>query len=155
MQVTLAFIKNKQNSPEIMQKLNFDLSIYTFDIDASGHVGNNVYLQWVEMGRCKFLEAVNFPIHTAMASGVAPVIANMNIAYKKPLYLGDKVLLEIWLSELKKVIHTIEFRFYNGDGILAASGQQRGVFVNSQTLKPTALSSEIRDLFIPYVHEAV
>ena len=89
-----------------------------------------------------------------MASGVAPVIANMNIAYKKPLYLGDKVLLEIWLSELKKVIHTIEFRFYNGDGILAASGQQRGVFVNSQTLKPTALSSEIRDLFMPYVHEA-
>jgi acyl-CoA thioester hydrolase len=73
-----------------MQKLNFDLSIYTFDIDAAGHVGNNVYLQWVEMGRCKFLETVNFPIHTAMASGVVPVIANMNIAYKKPLYLGEK-----------------------------------------------------------------
>jgi acyl-CoA thioester hydrolase len=135
-----------------MQKLNFDLSIYTFDIDAAEHVGNNVYLQWVEMGRCKFLEAVNFPIHTAMESGVVPVIANMNIAYKKPLYLGEKVLLEIWLSELKKVAHTLEFRFYNGEGILAASGQQRGVFVNSQTLKPTALSSEIRNLFEPYVH---
>jgi hypothetical protein len=26
------------------------------------------------------------------------------------------------------------------------------VFVNSQTLKPTALSSEIRNLFEPYVH---
>jgi acyl-CoA thioester hydrolase len=136
-----------------MQKLNFDLSIYTFDIDAAGHVGNNVYLQWVEIGRCKFLETVNFPIHTAMASGVAPVIANMNIAYKKPLYLGDKVLLEIWLSELKKVTHTVEFRFYNGDGILAASGQQRGVFINSTTLKPTALPPEIRELFMPYVHD--
>ena len=144
-----------QKSPEIMQKLNFDLSIYTFDIDAAGHVGNNVYLQWVEMGRCKFLEAVNFPIHTAMASGVAPVIANMNIAYKKPLYLGEKVLLEMWLSELKKVTHTLEFRFYNEVGVLAATGQQRGVFINTTTLKPTALAPEIRDLFVPYVHDAL
>ena len=140
-----------QKSLETMQKLNFDLSIYTFDIDAAGHVGNNVYLQWVEMGRCKFLEAVNFPIHTAMASGVAPVIANMNIAYKKPLYLGEKVLLEMWLSELKKVTHTLEFRFYNGAGLLVATGQQRGVFVNSATLKPTALAPNIRELFLPYI----
>ena len=87
-----------------------------------------------------------------MASGVAPVIANMNIAYKKPLYLGEKVLLEIWLSELKKVTHTLEFRFYNEAGVVAATGQQRGVFINSTTLKPTALAPEIRDLFMPYVH---
>jgi acyl-CoA thioester hydrolase len=147
--------ESEQKSPKIMQKLNFDLSIYTFDIDAAGHVGNNVYLQWVEMGRCKFLEAVNFPIHTAMESGVVPVIANMNIAYKKPLYLGEKVLLEIWLSELKKVAHTLEFRFYNGAGALAATGQQRGVFVNSTTLKPTALAPKIRDLFMPYVHDTL
>jgi acyl-CoA thioester hydrolase len=135
-----------------MKKINVDLSIYTFDIDAAGHVGNNVYLQWVEIGRCKFLETVNFPIHTAMASGVVPVIANMNIAYKKPLYLGEKVLLEIWLSELKKVAHTLEFRFYNGAGVLAATGQQRGVFVNSETLKPAALPTGVRDLFTPYFH---
>jgi acyl-CoA thioester hydrolase len=136
-----------------MKKLNIDLSIYTFDIDFAGHVGNNVYLQWVEMGRCKFLETVNFPIHTAIASGVIPIIANMNIAYKKPLYLGNKVLLEIWLSELKKITHILEFRFYDGDGILAATGQQRGVFINSETLKPSALSPDLRDLFTPYLHD--
>ena len=138
-----------------MKKLNIDLSIYTFDIDFAGHVGNNVYLQWVEMGRCKFLEVVNFPIHAAIESGFVPVVVNMNIAYKKPLYLGNKVSLEIWLSELKKVTHILEFRFYDGDGVLAATGQQKGIFLNSKTLKPSSMSSDIRDLFSPYLHNSI
>ncbi len=137
-----------------MKKLNLDLSIYTFDIDFAGHVGNNVYLQWVEMGRCKFLEAAGFPIHAAIASGVVPVIANMNVAYKKPLYLGDTVSLAMWLSKLEKVTHVIEFRFYNGDGVLAATGHQKGVFVNSKTLRPSALPADTRDLFLPYLHNS-
>ena len=136
-----------------MKKLNLDLSIYTFDIDFAGHVGNNVYLQWVEIGRCNFLEDAGFPIHNLVASGVVPVIANMNIAYKKPLYLGDNVSLAMWLSKLEKVTHVIEFRFYNGDGVLAATGHQKGVFVNSKTLRPSALPDYIRALFLPYLHD--
>ena len=137
-----------------MKKLNLDLSIYTFDIDFAGHVGNNVYLQWVEMGRCKFLEAAGFPIQTALASGIAPVIASMNVAYKKPLYLGDKVSLAMWLSKLEKVTHVIEFGFYNGDGVLAATGHQKGVFLNSKTLRPSPLPDDIRALFLPYLHNS-
>jgi acyl-CoA thioester hydrolase len=135
-----------------MKKLNLDLSIYTFDIDFAGHVGNNVYLQWVEMGRCKFLESVGFPIHMVIDSGIAPVIANTNITYKKPLYLGDQVSLQFWLSKLEKVIHVIEFRFYNGDGVMAATGHQKGVFVNAKTLRPAAMSDDMRALFLPYLH---
>ncbi len=136
-----------------MKKLNLDLSIYTFDIDFAGHVGNNVYLQWVEMGRCKFLEAAGFPIQMVVAkSGIIPVIAQTHIAYKKPLYLGEKVLLTLWLSRLEKVTHVIEFRFHNGAGALAATGYQKGVFVNAQTFKPSALSDDLRALFEPYLH---
>ncbi len=137
-----------------MKKINVDISIYTFDIDFAGHVGNNVYLQWVEIGRCKFLEAVGFPIQMAVKNGLVPVIANMNISYKKPLYLGDKVKLEVWLSELKKVTHVIEFRFYNGEGILAATGYQKGIFVNPTTMRPCSMSADIRELFLPYVDDS-
>jgi acyl-CoA thioester hydrolase len=136
-----------------MKKLNIDLSIYTFDIDFAGHVGNNVYLQWVEIGRCKFMEAVGFPIHASIESGFIPVVVNMNITYKKPLYLGNKVSLEIWLSELKKATHILNFHFYNGDGILAATGYQKGIFVNSKTQRPSSISSDIRDLFLPYLQD--
>jgi acyl-CoA thioester hydrolase len=137
-----------------MKKLNLDLSIYTFDIDFAGHVGNNVYLQWAEMGRCKLLEEAGFPIKAVMANGIVPVIVNTNIAYKKPLYLGDQVSLQVWLSKLEKVTHVIEFRFYNGDGVMAATGHQKGVFVNAKTLRPSAMSDDIRALFIPYLHAA-
>jgi acyl-CoA thioester hydrolase len=137
-----------------MKKFNLDLSIYTFDIDFAGHVGNNVYLQWAEMGRCKFLEEAGFPIKAVMTSGIVPVIVNTNITYKKPLYLGDQVSLQFWLSKLEKVTHVIEFRFYNGDGILAATAHQKGVFVNTETLRPAVLSDDIRALFLPYLHDS-
>jgi acyl-CoA thioester hydrolase len=76
----------------------------------------------------------------------------MNIVYKKPLYLGDQVSLEIWLSKLEKVIYVIEFRFYNGGGVVAATGQQKGVFINATTLRPSAMSANMRTLFLPYLH---
>lgn len=136
-----------------MKKLDVELSIYTFDIDFAGHVGNSVYLRWVEMGRCKFMGDVNFPVHTSVENDFIPVIVNTNITYKKPLYLGNKVFLKLWLSQLTKVTHTIEFRFYNEDGILACTGSQKGVFVNPKTLKPCSPSSDVRDLFLPYLHE--
>jgi acyl-CoA thioester hydrolase len=136
-----------------MKKLNLDLSIYSFDIDFAGHVGNNVYLQWAEMGRCKLLAAAGFPIEAVVATGIVPVIANTNITYKKPLYLGNTVSLQMWLSKLEKVIHVIEFRFYNGDGILAATAHQKGVFINSKTLRPSALTDDVRNLFLPYLHD--
>jgi acyl-CoA thioester hydrolase len=106
------------------------------------------------MGRCKFLEAVNFPIQIAIETGFIPIVVNMQIAYKKPLYLGEKVLLDIWLSELNKTTHVVEFRFYNSDGILAATGQQKGIFVNSKTMRPASLTADIRNLFIPYLDNA-
>jgi acyl-CoA thioester hydrolase len=134
-----------------MKKLNVELSIYTFDIDFAGHVGNSVYVQWVEIGRCKFMEAVDFPVQSAIANGFSPVMVHMSISYKHPLYLGDQVRLEMWLSDLKRVTHTVEFRFYNGSETLVASGYQRGIFVDQTNNKPRPITSTIRDLFLPYL----
>ena len=128
-----------------MKKLVFEEDIYTYQIDFAGHVSNIVYIQWMEVGRLKLLEAVGLPVHKIMdTAGVLPTLVETGIQYKKQLFLGEKVRIEVWLSQLKNVSAVMEFRFFNGKGELAATAWQRGLFVSMETRRPHRLSDENR-----------
>jgi acyl-CoA thioester hydrolase len=136
---------------EAMPKFCYDLEIYTFHIDFAGHVNNTIYLQWMEVGRIKLLEAIGWPIHQMLQTGVAPVVTRTEINYRMPLYLGDRVSAQLWLSELKNASAVVCFGFYNGHGQLSADGQQKGTFVDQATKRPRRLLPEERSLFVPYL----
>ena len=136
-----------------MNKVTFELSIYTFQIDFMKHVSNIVYIQWMEIGRTRLLEAIGMPVEKIAEQGFGPVLVESHIAYKKPLVLGDQVKVEAWFSELAQASAWLEYRFYNGNGDLAASGRQRGIFVDMATGRPRRLSAEERPRFAPYLIE--
>ena len=138
-----------------MQKIIFDLEVYSFHMDFIGHVNNIVYIQWMEIGRTKLLEAVGMPTHEIFQQGFTPVLVQTNIVYKLPLYLGERVQIEMWLSELRNASAVMQFRFYNGQGTLAAEGWQKGLFVERETMRPRRLRPEERNLFAPYLHPTV
>lgn len=135
-----------------MQKIRFDLDIYSYQIDFIGHVNNAVYVHWMEIGRTKLLEAVGMPTHEILKQGFVPVLVQTNITYKAPLYLGDRVQIELWLSELRNASAIMQFRFYNLQQALVATGEQKGLFVNTQTMRPKRLAAEERALFNPYLN---
>ena len=130
-----------------MNKLEANKDIYTYQIDAAGHVSNIVYIQWLEECRLQLLEEIDLHAHKMIDNGVLPVLVETNIKYKKALYLGDKVRIEFWISKLKNVSAIIEYRFYNQKNELASIASQTGLFVNSKTIKPHRLSSEERSAF--------
>jgi acyl-CoA thioester hydrolase len=138
-----------------MQKISFELEVYSFHIDFIGHVNNIVYIQWMEIGRTKLLEAVEMPTQKIFHQGFAPVLVQTNITYKSPLYLGERVQVEMWISELKNASAIMQFCFYNEQRILAAEGWQKGLFVDRQTMRPRRLRPEERSLFALYVHSQV
>lgn len=138
-----------------MQIIAFDLEIYTYQIDFAGHVSNIVYIQWMEIGRLKLLEAVGLPVHKIAREGFVPVLVNTEITYKSPLYLDDTVHVELWLSELKNASAVMEFCFYNRKGTLAAIGHQRGLFVDQKMKRPRRLQAEEQALFRPYLHSSL
>lgn len=134
-----------------MKKVVVDLPIYTFHIDFNGHVSNIVAIQWMEILRLKFLEAVGSPVEKMMKAGIAPVLTETHISYKKPLFLGDEVRGECWLSELNSVTVWLEFRFYNSADELVASGRQRGVFMNITTKRPYRPTPEQQAIWREYL----
>ncbi|MEO1068896.1 MAG: thioesterase family protein, partial [Cyanobacteria bacterium J06638_6] len=103
--------------------------------------------------RAKLLEAVGRPIHEAIKQGMVPTLVETTITYKIPLYLGDRVQVQLWLSELRHASAVMQFRFFNGQRSLAAEGAQKGLFVDVNTLRPKRLSVEERALFTPYLAE--
>jgi acyl-CoA thioester hydrolase len=137
-----------------MKKIQIHQEIYTYQIDFAGHVSNIVYIQWMEIGRLKLLEAVGMPVaKLTRDAGIFPTLSRTEIQYKKPLFLGDTVQIDIWLSRLKNVSAVMEFRFYNGRGKLTTSGRQTGLFLDGTTHKPCRLSEQQRASFTVYLEQ--
>jgi acyl-CoA thioester hydrolase len=83
-----------------MKKITFDLDIYSYQIDSLGQVNNAVYNTWMEIGRFKLLDAMGLPLSTLISQGSLPSLANTTICYKTPLFLADRVWVEMWISAL-------------------------------------------------------
>ncbi|PIF06660.1 MAG: thioesterase [Draconibacterium sp.] len=138
-----------------MPKLCFEETIYTYHIDFVGHVNNLNYIQWMENGRVKLLEAVGMPVAEIVeTSNFFPILSETAITYKKPLFLKNKVKIETWLSQINNASVIMEFRFYNEKGELCASGHQKGLFVNAKTMRPARIPKENRKSFEHYYIEA-
>lgn len=133
-----------------MKKLYFEPPIYTFQIDFMRHVSNIVYVQWMEIGRSMLLDAIGMPVAQIATQGFGPVLVETNISYKKPLYLGDQVKAEVWLSELSHASAWLAFRFLNGAGEVCAIGRQRGLFIYLATGRPKRITPEERMRFEEY-----
>lgn len=138
-----------------MEKIILTQDIYTYHIDFAGHVSNIVYIKWMEVGRLKLLEAVGMPVaELTQKNDTFPTLIETQISYKKPLFLGDTVRIEIWLSRLKNVTAVMEFRFYNPAGELTTIGSQTGLFIDGTSHKPHRISKEQRAKFAVYLDDS-
>lgn len=133
-------------------KATVEFEVYTFHIDFSGHVSNIAYVQWMEITRLKLLEAAESSVwDMAEQKGVIPVLTETQITYRKALYFGDRVRVEAWFSEIRPASAWVEYRFYNQQGDLAASGRQKGVYLYRDSLRPYRLTTEERAKLEPYL----
>jgi acyl-CoA thioester hydrolase len=142
-----------------MKKITFDLDIYSYQIDCNGQVHNTAYINWMEIGRLKMLDAIGLPIETLISQGSIPTLTYTTIAYKTPLLLGDQVWVEMWLSAVGYRSVVMCFDFYNAafntdnlhNQILVADGHQKNMFIDKNSLKPRLFTRKEKDAFLPYL----
>ncbi len=131
-----------------MEKLVIEEKIYTYHIDIVGHVNNIIYIQWMENGRMKLLEAMGIPVtDLTQKEGIVPILTDTFITYKKALFIHNSVKIEIWVSKLNNASALLEFRFYNENNELCATGHQKGLFIDRVTMRPARLSDKHREAF--------
>lgn len=131
-----------------MNKLIYEEKIYTYHIDIVGHVNNIIYIQWLENGRVRLLEAMGIPVTDLTKNeGIVPILTDTNITYKKPFFIHNSVRIETWVSKLNNASAILEFRFFNENEELCASAWQKGLFINRETMRPSRLSGKNREAF--------
>ena len=131
-----------------MGKVEYRERVHTFQIDINDHLNNAIYVEWLEIGRTRLLEAAGIPVESFHERGYLPILVETWIQYREPVKFPDTVRIEVWLYELTRVTAWIGFRFYSETtGKLVARAKQRGVFVSAETNRPYRLEPREREAF--------
>ena len=119
------------------------LRINAYDIDVVGIVSNIVYVRWLEDLRMKILDEY-FPLDVQLRRGIAPVLAETTIRYRRPLTIFDHPVGRIWLAERGRARWTLEAEIALGEDT-AARARQSGYFIDVASRRPIPLPKELRD----------
>ncbi len=128
-----------------MTAFELPITVAPSDIDELGHVNNVTYVRWVQDAA------------VAHWTAAAPLVdrerllwsvLRHEIDYKQPARLGDQILARTWVgsaTRLKFERHTEIVRA--ADRILLAKATTIWCPVDAQTLRPTPVSSAVRETF--------
>jgi acyl-CoA thioester hydrolase len=110
------------------------------ETDAMGVVHNATYLTWVEIGRTEYCIAKGVPYSEIEKSGIALVVAEANIRFKKPAYYEEMVTVRTAISKLASRVAKFSYQILRSEnGELIAEGETVHVSVNNETGRPTPM----------------
>lgn len=81
------------------------------DVDRYGHVNNNAYFAFYDLGKEDYLVKV-LKVNYRNAD-VVPVVANINADFFSPIFYGDPIVVETRISHLGQKSFTLEQRAIN------------------------------------------
>ncbi|MBQ7635461.1 MAG: acyl-CoA thioesterase [Bacteroidaceae bacterium] len=81
------------------------------DVDRFGHVNNNAYFAYYDLGKQEYMRAVLGP--DVFDSEIIPVVANINADFFLPLHYGDTVCVETAVTHLGNKSFTLEQQAVN------------------------------------------
>lgn len=126
---------------------SFELIAPQTAVDANGHVNNVVYVQWMQDAAVRHYEAMGGTGPT-QALGATWVVRSHTVEYLRPAYAGERIVVETWVSDLRRVRSNRRYRFLRkSDRVLLVQGKTDWVFIDSETGAPRGIPTEVSALF--------
>jgi acyl-CoA thioester hydrolase/thioesterase-3 len=111
-----------------------ELHVRPDDIDMNRHVHNSRYFDFVlaarydQMGRC-----YGIPMEEFVARGYGWVVRAAHVEWRRPLGLGDIVLITTWIEEVQPHGVKVGFEIRHCDGWLSCRGDFQYVMIMIET----------------------
>ena len=119
------------------------ICIYYEDTDSTGHVYHAAYLKFAERGRTEMLKKVlKNKINNSKYSHSFFVVSKLNIVYKKPLKLFDKIEVCTKFTSIKNVTLNLD-QYISKDNKIFSSLSVKLAYVNKHTGKPEKIESDL------------
>ena len=81
------------------------------DLDAMGHVSNNVFLVYLEESRVGFRDYI--AKHNEGTLDFSSVVASHSIEYAAPIFLGEELEVEVFISHLTEKSYRFNYKIFN------------------------------------------
>jgi len=133
-----------------MQKIyRYEFTVPVEAEDQNGHVNNVEYLRWMQDAAMKHSETVGCTQATE-AAGATWVVRTHKIEYFKPAYAGDRIVVETWVADFRRVQSLRKYKILRlSDMVLLAEGETNWVFVDAQKGSLRSIPEEVRATFEP------
>ena len=133
-------------------KHTLKLHIYYQDTDAGGIVYHSKYLDFAERARSELLFDMGLSNTKMIEHGVGIVVRQASLDFKRSAKLDDLIEIQTTVCELKNASMTMEQTFWRGDELLVTVNLQLA-FINPQTMRPTRITEDLKQLFMHYNKE--
>ena len=128
------------------------------EIDQLGHVNNLVYLRWMLDAAVAHSRAQGWPGSAYQQLGAGWVVRSHHIDYHYPAVLGNEVVVQTWVADMKRVTSLRRFRIVRVDPespdqakprreVLLASAATDWAFINFETRMPKRIPPEVSSAF--------
>ena len=128
---------------------NWQLRVYWEDTDAGGIVFYANYLKYFERARTEWLRHLGLEQHILrQQTGGMFVVSDAQISYKQPAVLDDVLRVSAHLTQSGRASLLIEQQAHRvnpegGPDVLLCQGQIRIGWVDTNTLKPARIPTQI------------
>jgi YbgC/YbaW family acyl-CoA thioester hydrolase len=129
--------------PSHPKSFRTELEVRGYELDSFGHVNNAVFLNYLEVARWKMLAEEGVSLEAIRKFDRWPVIAAIDIQYRKPAFFGDRLEVETRLAEYGRSSMRIEQTIRRGESVIAEA-KVRSVIVDGKG-KPAELPAELAE----------
>ncbi len=109
-------------------KTSLPIQIRFGDIDAMGHINNNIYFSYFDLGKTAYFDLIR-PMAVSWTEGLI-VVAHVEVDFLSPIYYKEKIVVE---TKIKKL------------------GEKSGVFLQQlRSVKNNEIKSRCESVFVAY-----
>jgi acyl-CoA thioester hydrolase/thioesterase-3 len=122
-------------------KFETELQVRPDDIDMNQHVHNTRYLDYVLAARYDQMErCYKMPMEEFISLGYGWVVNTAHVEYKRPLGLGDKIIVRTWIEQVVKDGVHVRFEILKtNNSKLSCDGYVYYTMVNLKTGRAEAI----------------
>ncbi|NRS49610.1 thioesterase family protein [Brevibacillus sp. HB2.2] len=127
---------------------HYHLTVRSTDIDVIGHVNNAKYLEYMEWARFEWIWEQGFTLDELRRRAIMPVVANININYRKELKMREEVTAITTVVKVGEKSFVIRQELYNAADVLVADADVTMVMIDANTRQSISLPVELKEALL-------
>lgn len=124
-------------------KFSHSFSVLPEDIDEQNHVGNVAFVRWIQDVAVAHWRT---SATAEMQAKFTWIIVRHEIDYKKQAFLGEQITATTWVGEPTRISWERFTEIRRGEDLLVRA-RTVWCLIDRETLKPTRISSDLKELF--------